>query len=231
MARDSTYRKQLQLRQLREYFYGSPKCELAPYSSTLYFSDISIRRIPQFLSTPTSTSHNDAKNEKLLDGTSDTAASILDIPHSDPSTAPLQLDESDESKLQVSTKEVENNGMQMAAPKEQLLPLLAVEAGDILLHTILAVSSLPLTPLATTTKSQEPSTEESGGQEQDEDEMLSMSNLAGFIHVYVLIYFIISMTSSSEVDVARKRIMALSPNAGKIPRRYLWLGNLIASKF
>jgi len=45
--RDSSYRRILQSYKIKEYFYGTHKCELAPYSVIVSFSDIFIRTIEQ----------------------------------------------------------------------------------------------------------------------------------------------------------------------------------------
>jgi len=45
--RDSSYRRILQSYKIKEYFYGTHKCELAPYSVIVPFSDIYIRTIEQ----------------------------------------------------------------------------------------------------------------------------------------------------------------------------------------
>jgi len=43
--RDNAFRRQLQMRKIREYFYGTPKCELSPYSTIINFHDFSIYRV------------------------------------------------------------------------------------------------------------------------------------------------------------------------------------------
>ncbi|KAG9301273.1 hypothetical protein G9A89_012656 [Geosiphon pyriformis] len=43
--RDKAFRRQIQMRKIREYFYGSIKCELSPYSSLINFHDITIYRV------------------------------------------------------------------------------------------------------------------------------------------------------------------------------------------
>ncbi|KAI9032248.1 Pre-mRNA cleavage complex II protein Clp1-domain-containing protein [Hyaloraphidium curvatum] len=53
VSRDKNFRKQLQNRSVREYFYGTAKAELLPYSTSLPFVDTVIRRIgnaPSYLS-------------------------------------------------------------------------------------------------------------------------------------------------------------------------------------
>ena len=43
--RDNAFRRQLQMRKIREYFYGTPKCELSPYSTIVNFHDFSVYRV------------------------------------------------------------------------------------------------------------------------------------------------------------------------------------------
>lgn len=45
VSRDKNLRRQMQMKRIREYFYGTPKLQLSPYSSSVSFTDISVRRI------------------------------------------------------------------------------------------------------------------------------------------------------------------------------------------
>jgi polyribonucleotide 5'-hydroxyl-kinase len=54
VSREVSYRKQMQMRLVREYFYGSPKRELAPYTSSVSYGEIAVRRIGENNAPPTS---------------------------------------------------------------------------------------------------------------------------------------------------------------------------------
>lgn len=45
VTRDKTYRKQLQMQRIKEYFYGTTKGELSPYSSLVNFAEVAVRRV------------------------------------------------------------------------------------------------------------------------------------------------------------------------------------------
>lgn len=47
VSRDKVYRRRWQMQRIREYFYGTPKFELSPYSTTVSFNDVSVRRIAE----------------------------------------------------------------------------------------------------------------------------------------------------------------------------------------
>jgi polyribonucleotide 5'-hydroxyl-kinase len=141
--RDKTFRKQLQIKRIKEYFYGTPRLDLSPFTTTISFSDISVRRIDESTLAP-------------------------------------------ESALPIGAeRKVEENS------------LLHIEIGDLLLHTVLAVSSADLMYNATPA----------------DEAILLESNISGFVYV-------------SEVDEKKRRIKILSPCPGKLPKRYLWLGSL-----
>eukprot|EP00158_Paraphelidium_tribonemae_P004142 Partr_v1_DN26594_c1_g1_i5_m3971 putative Required for endonucleolytic cleavage during polyadenylation-dependent pre-mRNA 3'-end formation (By similarity) len=54
VTRDKTYRKHMQMQKVREYFYGTPKYDLSPYSSSVPFTEIAVRRIGEVLLAPSS---------------------------------------------------------------------------------------------------------------------------------------------------------------------------------
>ena len=55
MSRDKNFRKQLQANRIKEYFYGAPgKNDLAPFSVTLSFNDVLIRRVTEGATVPSS---------------------------------------------------------------------------------------------------------------------------------------------------------------------------------
>jgi polyribonucleotide 5'-hydroxyl-kinase len=45
VTRETLFRKQMHMRKVREYFYGTPNNEFAPYTSSVSFSEVSVRRI------------------------------------------------------------------------------------------------------------------------------------------------------------------------------------------
>ncbi|CAG8574258.1 12561_t:CDS:10, partial [Acaulospora morrowiae] len=45
VGRDKAFRRQIQMRKIREYFYGLPKFELSPYSTTINLNEVSIYRV------------------------------------------------------------------------------------------------------------------------------------------------------------------------------------------
>lgn len=49
VERDRQFRTQLQRSKIQEYFYGTPKCELSPYSMLVNFSDVNVWRIGEAL--------------------------------------------------------------------------------------------------------------------------------------------------------------------------------------
>lgn len=49
VERDKQFRTQLQRTKIKEYFYGTPKCELSPYSMLVNFNDINIWRVGEVI--------------------------------------------------------------------------------------------------------------------------------------------------------------------------------------
>ena len=47
VSRETSTRKEMQLRRVKEYFYGSVKNELTPFSQTVSFNDVIVRRVVQ----------------------------------------------------------------------------------------------------------------------------------------------------------------------------------------
>jgi polyribonucleotide 5'-hydroxyl-kinase len=54
VERDEQFRTQLQRSKIQEYFYGTNKCELSPYSTLTSFADVSIWRVGESSLAPTS---------------------------------------------------------------------------------------------------------------------------------------------------------------------------------
>lgn len=117
------------MNKIREYFYGTPKCELAPYSNLVAFEDVSIYRV--------------GEGTMLLCTLFRDSLSDLTIVFCVDTIAPS-------SALPI--------GMTRKVSETQLVK---VEAGDILLHSILAVSNA----------------------ENEDETTLVESNIAGFIYV------------------------------------------------
>jgi polyribonucleotide 5'-hydroxyl-kinase len=80
--------------------------------------------------------------------------------------------------------------------KAEELQILKVE-GSALIHSILFLSNSDLSYNAT----------------EEDETTLPFSNLAGLVYV-------------SEVDDKKNRLHLLCPNAGRLPKRYLWMGTL-----
>ncbi|KAG0252138.1 Cleavage polyadenylation factor subunit clp1 [Actinomortierella ambigua] len=144
VERDAAFRRQTQNQKIREYFYGTTKSELAPFSTMVHFHDVEILRVGEGSLAPTS-------------------------------ALPIGEDR----------KVSETHVVQVDA------------SGDLLLHSVLAVSNANQTKLET---------------DKDEREVLE-SSLAGFVYV-------------SEVNEARKRMTVLAPCPGRIPKRIWWMGSL-----
>ena len=91
-----------------------------------------------------------------------------------------------------------------ANPNE--IKFVKVEAGDILLHSVLAVS---YTPLA--------GSDPTGAQKlytpEEEAEALLATNICGFVYV-------------SEVDDTKRKMTILSPNPGRLPKTFFVVGAL-----
>ncbi|KAJ3000162.1 hypothetical protein HDV02_000445 [Globomyces sp. JEL0801] len=155
-SRDKTYRRQSQLQRVKEYFYGTIKNDLTPFSQTVSFSEVVVRRVVEGTLAP---------------------SSALPI------------------------------GME-ANPHE--IKFVKVDAGDILLHSVLAVSYAPLpgsgdaVDAAGKPKVYTP---------EEETSILLKSNLCGFVYV-------------SEVDETKRKMTILSPNPGRLPKTYLIMGAL-----
>ena len=83
-----------------------------------------------------------------------------------------------------------------------------VETGDILLHSVLAVSqaALPgaIEPDGSSVKIYTP---------EEETQVLLRSNICGFIYI-------------SEVDDEKRKMTVLCPNPGRLPKKYLIMGAL-----
>ncbi|KAI8815289.1 Pre-mRNA cleavage complex II protein Clp1-domain-containing protein [Cladochytrium replicatum] len=156
--RDKGYMRQVQMRKIREYFYGSPKYELSPYSNVLRFPDIAIRTVAEGTLAPSS-------------------------------ALPIGVD-----------------------PRTQESRMIKVEPGDILLHSILAVSTAALFPGAIGENANENPASRSFWN-QEESSLILNSNLSGFIYV-------------SEVDEAKQKMTVLTPNPSRIPKNYLILAAL-----
>ncbi|RKP04708.1 Pre-mRNA cleavage complex II protein Clp1-domain-containing protein [Thamnocephalis sphaerospora] len=152
--RDKSFRRQSQVRKIREYFYGHPgNCELSPFSLVVGFGDVNIFRVGE---------------EHLV-----------------PSSAlPLGADR-----------------------KAGGTRLVAIEAGDILLHSILAI--VDAAPRSASTAGAGDSTNES--QTQDEEDFLVLANVLGFVYV-------------SDVNSAKRKMTVLAPSATRLPSNRLVMG-------
>ncbi|KAG0224804.1 Cleavage polyadenylation factor subunit clp1 [Actinomortierella wolfii] len=143
VERDAAFRRQTQNQKIREYFYGTAKSELAPFSTMVHFHDVEILRVGEGSLAPSS-------------------------------ALPIGEDR-----------------------KVSETHIVQVEASDLLLHSVLAVSNANQTKFES---------------DKDEQELLEAS-LAGFVYV-------------SEVNEARKRMTVLAPCPGRIPKRIWWMGSL-----
>ncbi|RUP46047.1 Pre-mRNA cleavage complex II protein Clp1-domain-containing protein [Jimgerdemannia flammicorona] len=54
VERDASFRRQTQMHKIQEYFYGTPKCDLLPYSTFINFNDVSIFRVGEGSLAPSS---------------------------------------------------------------------------------------------------------------------------------------------------------------------------------
>ncbi|KAI8920096.1 Pre-mRNA cleavage complex II protein Clp1-domain-containing protein [Powellomyces hirtus] len=147
VTRDKTYRRHLQMHKIKEYFYGTRKGELSPYSSLVPFSDVAVRRVGEGTLAPSSALP--LGSERLLQETR----------------------------------------------------LVKVDPGDILLHSILAVTNASL-PEPTVTLTPE-----------EESAQVLGTNIAGFVYV-------------SEVDEEKAKMTVLAPNPGRLPRQYMIMAAL-----
>jgi polyribonucleotide 5'-hydroxyl-kinase len=156
VTRDKDVRRQFNLQRVKQYFYGVPTVELTPFSQTVPFTDVIVRRAVEGSIAP---------------------SSALPI------------------------------GME-ANPNE--VKFLKVETGDILLHSVLAVTFAPL-----------PGSDEALDEEgkpklytpEEETNIILKSNVSGFVFI-------------SEVDDKKRKLTVLSPNACRLPKTYMIMGTL-----
>ncbi|KAH6588784.1 hypothetical protein BASA50_010490 [Batrachochytrium salamandrivorans] len=154
VTRDKDIRRKLQMQRVKEYFYGTHKNGIMPFSQTVPFSGVVVRRVGEGIQAPSS-------------------------------ALPLGME-----RKEYDTKYVK------------------VEPGDILLHSILALSHA-LLPGAVgaddvVAKIYTP---------EEESLTLLESNIAGFIYI-------------SEVEDERRKMTVLAPSPGKIPKQFLIMGTL-----
>ncbi|KAK6098749.1 Cleavage polyadenylation factor subunit clp1 [Batrachochytrium dendrobatidis] len=154
VTRDKEIRRKMQMQRVKEYFYGTHKTEMMPFSQTVPFSEVVVRRVGEGILAPS-------------------------------------------SALPLGTER-----------KQQDTKYVKVEPGDILLHSILALSQAPLPgvvgPSGLPTKIYTP---------EEESQTLLESNVAGFIYI-------------SEVEDERRKMTVLAPSPGKIPKQFLIMGTL-----
>eukprot|EP00842_Homolaphlyctis_polyrhiza_P006326 jgi/Hompol1/6695/HPOL_000415-RA len=154
VTRNRDIRRKMQMQRIAEYFYGSHKTEMTPFSQTISFSDVAIRKVDEGTLAPSSA---------------------------------LPLGTERKSQDNKYTK---------------------VEPGDILLHSVLAVTHalLPGAPDANgvLTKIYSP---------EEETLALLESNIAGFIYV-------------SEVMTEKRKMTVLAPTPGKLPKTFLMMATL-----
>ncbi|KAJ3306620.1 Cleavage polyadenylation factor subunit clp1 [Kappamyces sp. JEL0829] len=136
------------------YFYGSLKNELTPFSQTVAFTDIIVRRAQEGSIAPSS-------------------------------TLPIGME---------------------ANPNE--VKFVKVETGDILLHSVLAVSYTPL-PGSVESKDAKPKLYTP----EEEADALLKTNIQGFIYV-------------SEIDDSKRKMTILSPSPGRLPKTFFINGAL-----
>jgi polyribonucleotide 5'-hydroxyl-kinase len=146
----------MHLQRVKEYFYGTLKNDLTPFSQTVSFTDIIVRRAMEGSIAPSS-------------------------------TLPIGME---------------------ANPNET--KFVKVESGDILLHSVLAVS---YTPLAGSVDPKDPTATPKLYTPEEEVEALLTTNICGFIYV-------------SEVDDNKRKMTILSPNPGRLPKTFYIVGAL-----
>lgn len=156
VSRNKDERRKAHLQRTKEYFYGTLKNDLTPFSQTVSFSDVIVRRVMEGSVAPSS-------------------------------TLPI--------------------GMEANAHE---IKFVKVEAGDILLHSVLAVS---YTPLAGAVDPKDPLGAPKVYTPEEEAETLLGTNICGFIYV-------------SEVDDNKRKMTVLSPNPGRLPRTFYIVGAL-----
>ncbi|KAI8822629.1 Pre-mRNA cleavage complex II protein Clp1-domain-containing protein [Fimicolochytrium jonesii] len=147
VTRDKTFRRHLDMHRIKEYFYGTQKADLSPYSSLVSFSDVAIRKVGEGTLAPSSALP--IGSERLIQ----------------------------ETRLAI------------------------VDPGDILLHSVLALSnaSIPDDAAAVTP--------------EEESAAVLGTNLAGFVYV-------------SMVDEGKAKMTVLAPNPGRLPRKYMIMASL-----
>lgn len=156
VSRDKAARRAMQLQRIKEYFYGTSKNDLTPFSQTVPLSDVIVRRVMEGSIAPSS-------------------------------TLPIGME---------------------ANPHE--IKFVKVETGDILLHSILAIS---YTRLPGSVDPSDPSAKPKLYTQEEETEALLTSNICGYIYV-------------SEVDDTKRKMNILSPNPGRLPKTFFLVGAL-----
>ena len=144
------------MQRVKEYFYGTIKNDLTPFSQTVTFSDVVVRRVMEGSVAPSS-------------------------------TLPIGME---------------------ANPHE--IKFIKVEAGDILLHSVLAVS---YTPLPGSVDPNDPQAKPKLYTPEEECEALLSTNICGFVYV-------------SEVDDTKRKMTILSPNPSRLPKTFFIVGAL-----
>lgn len=144
------------MQRVKEYFYGTLKNELTPFSQTVSFTDVIVRRAMEGSVAPSS-------------------------------TLPIGME---------------------ANPNQ--IKFVKVEAGNILLHSVLAVS---YTPLAGSVDPKDPQAAPKIYTPEEEAEALLTTNTCGFIYV-------------SGVDDTKRKMTVLSPNPGRLPKTFYIVGAL-----
>ena len=156
VARDKDIRRQFQLYRVKQYFYGGTRTTLTPFSQTVPFGDLIVRR-----------------------------AIVGSVAPS--SALPIGIE---------------------ANPNE--VKFIKVETGDILLHSILAVTFAEL-------PGGNDVLDEDGKPRiytpEEETDLLLKRNISGFIFV-------------SEVDDKKRKLTVLGPNPSRLPKTFLMMGSL-----
>ena len=156
VARDKDIRRQFQLYRVKQYFYGGTRTTLTPFSQTVPFGDLIVRR-----------------------------AIVGSVAPS--SALPIGME---------------------ANPNE--VKFIKVETGDILLHSILAVTFAEL-------PGGNDVLDEDGKPRiytpEEETDLLLKRNISGFIFV-------------SEVDDKKRKLTVLGPNPSRLPKTFLMMGSL-----
>ncbi|KAI9350601.1 hypothetical protein DFJ73DRAFT_795906 [Zopfochytrium polystomum] len=154
VSRDKAFRRHQQNAKIKEYFYGTAKFPLSPYSNSVGFNEVTVRMVGEGTLAP---------------------SSALPI------------------------------GMER---KVQETRVVKVEAGDMLLHSVLAVSNADrLDAMAGALVSAPALTAD------EETALILDRSVAGFVYV-------------SEVDETKHKMTVLSPHPGRLPKKYLVMGSL-----